>query len=1040
MNNINTSFNVSNNNLTVFNNNRNNNTLEKGEIISGEIVMRDDKETTVKTENFTFTLPNENIKGELGEKVNFEVLQNNEEGLKLKQLGNDSFEATMQNIKKKVDSDELMELFKQSNFVKDTESKEDKEAIIREKMMLNKINRAMRYGDKNVSKNAIRQLQSKGMNVDKISMTKFAELSSKMSDVVEKDMSEDEIKSFKQNLEKKGISGKELETKSKIADLLNDNGVEVSTKNIDTVFDNLKTIRSIQKDSDKIDVKNLLQGEKTLSVENVLSSFTNGATMAECEISQEIIEAITNRLAQVSEVTPENISIGKMFVANDIPLTGENIDKYNFLTNQLANIENDDIMNALVGALSGDIDLNNVNIQSIVGDGIDVDILESIINNIKDVNIGDDVFELINKNDLELNIKNILKIANGQNVEQAIQQQTAEDTNFNINSQKRLFAEIQLKMTLDSARTMARNGIDINTAPLQQVVEELRKVENEFAKNILQSIEANVNNSMVDNFNDTINSVKAIDLQDAGVMGSIIRNEVGFNLKDMANISTTRKIENLYDQSNTVPNPKFKDSFAKVKELVAPLIENLDMAVTDRSVQAGSILVKNDMDVTRENVENVMTVTDKLQTIKDKLTPEIVGTMLKEGFNPLMEGVEDILSYVDVYNESNGFCNNDKLIDSLIKMDKDKSIDEETAKSIKAVYRALNQIDKYGIASVGSLLKAERDLTLNNLLESAKYYGKTGGRSEVMDISIADEEFKKSAVSNNTIKSVIEQGVERNKVAMDIQNLIDNSDYSSLKEYMNITDDAMNQVLDIVNQRLVEIKEQSFIQPDISQVVEMTKQLFNTNSEVVEYLFNNDIKLNNKNISNVKKLDENLNTSAKNIKNMDIELNIPSQLNENISLQDNIGQVFDAVIGEVESVPVEDMITQTETIDLLNMQKYLSKNSKNFMSMPMKLDSTGELTNLNMFMLDKNALAKDEVTILLSLYTETLKEVTANVEINKDTKEVNIEVGCEAFALEVLKQEEQNFADNLRELGFDNINMNYRTNSTPMSLFNAMKG
>lgn len=43
---------------------------------------------------------------------------------------------------------------------------------------------------------------------------------------------------------------------------------------------------------------------------------------------------------------------------------------------------------------------------------------------------------------------------------------------------KRYVAEICLKMTTQSVMNMRQKGIDINTAPLEQVVEELRNEEN----------------------------------------------------------------------------------------------------------------------------------------------------------------------------------------------------------------------------------------------------------------------------------------------------------------------------------------------------------------------------------------------------------------------------------------------------------------------------------------------------------------------------------------------------------------------------------
>lgn len=1019
--------------LSIYNKEKNDKSFfEKGNIITGEIVSKNDDTVSIKSDKFTFSLPSNAVKGEVNDNVNFEVLENIDGQIKLKQVLTDAkFEKTMSNLKQKASSDEVLDMFKKSNFVQDETTNEDKEKIELEKQAVRKIQRAISQGQ-NVPKNVVAALQAQGLSVDKVSMHTLSKLTTEKVAQPTKDKSVEELDKLQETLEKTNAPKEEIDKKMEIANHLNDNGFEVSEKNINKIFEGLKVIDEIRNNADKVDVNSLLANEKPLTVENLLANKTNVLQDVEATNTEDLTDLVTKFLNDNElEVNKTNLDIGKMFINNEIPLTKENIDKYNFVVNELSNVSDKAAINALSDTLNNEMSINDIDLQHLINDDIDFDTLQKIVDQIKELEVEDGTFAVLDKENIKVTLKNIIE-----NI------QTDEETSLSLNAitNKRLFAEIQLKMTLDSAVAMKKNGIDIQTEDLQKIVEELRKIENQVARQTLSKMKGDmaVNDENVEKFIDTVNSVKQLDIKQSSVFRSIIEGEVDFNIEGINNVVKSLP-KSLMDQM-TVPNAKFSDSFSKVRDQIEPLLQDLGIEPTDNAVKASSILIKNSMDVTDENISKVEETMLKLDMVKDKFTPNIIASMLGDGINPLNENIDDVISYIDVFNEVNNESNNEKLLSNLAKMDKDKNVSDDTYNAVKSIYKALNQIDKYGVASVGTLLKAEHSLTLNNLLDSAKYYKTTGAKREFMDVTLSDTDDIKSKVvlENKNIKSVTERGVNHNKHSLEIQKLIDNSDYSNLKQLVETNENVFDEVLEVVNQKLEEINAQNNTTQDLSELQDIAKNIFQTSPETLKFMFDNNIVINKKNINNLKKLENDNNKLSKNIQELKLNGdNIPSVIDEDVTLKDSAIASFDVLIGDIQE-EFELSELDTETIDLAVMQRAMTKNGGKTITHPIKLNGTNELTNLNVFLSDENALDKDIVTMHLSIFTEKLKDIKINAEINKENKSVTLNISCSENAKQLLKQEENTLNDLVKQNGINEVNVVYDAKVSNEQLFKSM--
>ncbi len=484
-----------------------------------------------------------------------------------------------------------------------------------------------------------------------------------------------------------------------------------------------------------------------------------------------------------------------------------------------------------------------------------------------------------------------------------------------------------------------------------------------------------------------------------------------------------------------------KTNFKKVEGQIEELLDKLSIPKTEDNIASVGILIRNNMDVTEESIENVQTVLAKLNYVKDELTPKVVAKMLDDGINPLEENIDDIISYTEAFKNVYGESNNDKLINELVKLNKDKKVSEDTKDAIKSIYRALNVVSKNGIASVGSMIKEEKDLTLEKLLETSKNFDKHFSTTATFDVTLEDDTvYKVSTVNKDlNISTIAQKGVKYSKNALDIQEFIDNADYDGLKAYIEENKDYLKDLLPVITMKL----KQSTGTTDLSSIKELTENVANTNTETISYLFKNKANLSKNNINALSTLEKDENALTKTLSELltdeETKLDFGTELDESLSLDLASGKLLDIAIGEMEKADVEKIDIAKKAVDMLQMQSFINEKESNYHSFPIKLESTGELTNVNMLLTSENSLEKDNIKVHFSLFTNMLKDITVDAEIDKVKKSVSLEINTSSLSASLLLKEEGTFRDLLKENGYDDVTITYNNKDT-INVFKGLRG
>ncbi len=1012
------------------NNDNNKNNIQgfmEGDIISGVITGKDNDKTTVRTKDLVLNLDSSDVSGNIKDNVNFEVVGKDPSKLVLKQIKTFTSFDNVYHSKKAdmISNEELLDMFKENKYIKNTDTStedlSDKE--FQEKMLLLKIQRSLKFGGKNISKNVIAHLQSQGLSIDKVSISILSELIGEVKSVVQKDMSEQQLKDFLKNVASTTPS-EEMPTKELIANMLNDNGFEVSKANLNNVFDNLQTLVNVQENIQNTDIKNILTKELDLTVANINNNTYSNNILQNYPVSSNMQQNITKHLQALGVYNEENQKIAEMLFTNNIDITEDNINKVLFFQNDFPNFSSEDLINLTLDMTKNEISIENFDLLNLSNKNVNQSDISSFVDNIKNTNVNDGTFIYLDENDIEFTLTNILQ--NKDNI--GLSSNLSNDAIL----QKKLFLQTQLKLTYDSMYSMAKNGINIDVMPLKQALSSLENYEQGVAqKNINSTILQDETQKEL--FTKTMSFVSDLKLNSQEVISSVLSNyddNKQFSIKSL----------NRYDDQMGWQLDRYsaKSNFARVEDKVEPFLESINIPLTEENITSAKILLHNDIDITEQNLNSALEINSKLDFLKDNLSPTIVAKMLQDGFNPVEENVDDIVSYIDTFKEVFGESNNEKLIKELAKMNKDKNIADKTKDAIKSVYRALNQVSKNGVASVGSLLNEDKNLTLHKLIDSSKTFDKHFNDKTVLDVTLSDnEEYKKLSVTENTnIAKLVSKGVTYNSTAMQLQNLIDNSNFEGLKKYFEENQNNLDELLPIVNTKLKQINSDI----DLETVKEITQNISNINQDTLSYLLKNNIKLSRKNLNTFKTLQDDVNLSTKNLNDLvDTDtLDFESKLDENLSLDQCSGKLLDVAIGETQKVnsDIDKIDLHTKTLNLMEMQSYLSEQSDNYYSFPIKLDVTKEVTNLNMFVPDKNALNKNDLNIHLSLHTQKLKDLSVNVDINRDTQKIDFEISTNKDSISLLKNEENSLRETLQDLGYNNVNISYKETDLTMGVTN----
>ena len=542
-------------------------------------------------------------------------------------------------------------------------------------------------------------------------------------------------------------------------------------------------------------------------------------------------------------VDEKNISNAKSFIENNIPVTEKNLVYKNQLDNlDLTNMDSEDNKGIVLDKIISNMVLGNSASSTLLTDV--KPIIQMVSEAIKTVNVADvnETIAVTNQGkDFTIeNLKSALGVTQ-QVVQQVLQGEIGNDTDNNqlqsqIESQSqgsktdltqvsskelvqaaeinqdaqsitnyRQLEEIRILMTADAGLSLARQGFDLDTTPIADLVEQLKVMEAQLYGD---------DSSGVIEVKKAINQIKtAPDVMIGAVMSEKSANE-SITIADFSQMGSSfkqrfKQAEQTYETVGTQVRNDLGDSLSKaVASSTNAILTGLDLEDTKANQDAVRILGYNGMEMTLDNISKVKDIYSTLNNLIENMKPETVLTMIKENVNPMNSDINDVNNYLIRQNESVDSA--DKFSKFLYKLDKTDGITAEDREQFIKIYKMMNIFKKDAGKAIGSLIKQNSDITMSNLMtayNSNKVAGidtsitETTGMAEVEGtVNYYNNMFSKTAesITPKTLKTVNdEKSIDTRSVENFCETIQESYDSNIEGEYYDRYLKDINKITDI---------------------------------------------------------------------------------------------------------------------------------------------------------------------------------------------------------------------------------------------------
>lgn len=305
----------------------------------------------------------------------------------------------------------------------------------------------------------------------------------------------------------------------------------------------------------------------------------------------------------------------------------------------------------------------------------------------------------------------------------------------------RRLEETRLMMTVQAGLSLLKNGIEIETLPLSELVDALKEQEQEYYKALYgcDGLEASPEKlAQLSDVSHTIEALKEMPSYVVGIMAVSQRvqevtvastYEAGAPLKAMLDAAHTA-----YDALMTAPDREYGDSLSKAFQNIDDILEDMDRETTPENRRVIKILAYNQMELTRRNMDRVTELDREYQYLLKNLTPRVTMYMIEKHINPLDTEIHELNNQIEQIKEEIGPEKAETYSEFLWKLEKQTDLSKEDRDAYIGLYRLLNQVDRTGEAAIGALVDQDREVTLENLLSAVR-----SRRARGINVSVDDD-------------------------------------------------------------------------------------------------------------------------------------------------------------------------------------------------------------------------------------------------------------------------------------------------------------
>lgn len=538
----------------------------------------------------------------------------------------------------------------------------------------------------------------------------------------------------------------------------------------------------------------MVKNELEPTINNIYKAVHSGYNNPIVSISDETWNSLQSQVNQIInqaglENNEENMNSAKWLLNQQLPLTESNLYAVIELNTLKDETTKEDVVDQVITSLFNgkSAESTNLSIDNSEKIKLDIDAFQTISNEAIEIVTQTKSGEDKNK----INLKELTEAqkqinnSNSNYLPESTLLENAGQNDKSLNNVdvatitvRRQLEEIRLKLTLESGQQLRKNGIHLDTDALSKIVDGLKEIENQYYVNLLKEGNVEPNKENTDIIKASIEGIEQLKSMPSYILGSTLstRNIQTMNGLLEAGQETKQTLENAkeaYETLMTTPRTDLGDSIKKAFRNVDDILNSMNLESTNANERAVRILGYNQMEITEENIQKIKEYDQQVNHLFKNLQPAVTVELIKSNRNPLNVPLEELNKQLEELKDELGISKEEKYSKYLWKLEKEQNISEEEKKSYIGIYRLLNAVENTDGAALGSVLKANQEVTMSNLLTAVRTIKGNGINASINDDFGALSEFTRNGVQ---ITEQIQQGFEAFK-------------------NLNITDDSPNQNL-----------------------------------------------------------------------------------------------------------------------------------------------------------------------------------------------------------------------------------------------------
>lgn len=398
-------------------------------------------------------------------------------------------------------------------------------------------------------------------------------------------------------------------------------------------------------------------------------------------------------------------------------------------------------------------------------------------------------------------------------------------------SARRQLEEVRLQMTVEANVKLLKSGFSIDTAPISEVVEQLKAMEADSSVRLYGTHSKEDALTREQLYKDTLYKTNAIKEMPISLVGKFAFLERSVTLDNIYERGVLLSKEyaaanRSYETMMTTPRSDLGDSIQSAFRNIDHLLYDMDMEASVQNNRAVRILAYNQIPINKESMAIVKSADETLQRVVEKMTPANTLYMVRDGVNPLQMDLQQLYDYLNQIPQTQE-TDVEKFAKFIYKLDKKNEISQEEKEACIGIFRLLRQLEKSDYRAVGAVVDANQSLTLQNLLTAVRTHqnghfdetvdtafgantGQTQGNSLISEQinsyyakqlhniydKLEPEKLLTVSVTGDTTVEELQNAMEQRAVDEELEQAYEKEKLNALRNVAKVSDEAINTVLE----------------------------------------------------------------------------------------------------------------------------------------------------------------------------------------------------------------------------------------------------